>query len=192
VPPDLPAKNVTEFIALARQSPGKMTMGNAGPGSSWNLAASALEEKTGTKFSQVPFQGAAPAVLALMGGHIDAVPVSPAEVTTYVKSGKLKMLAVAADQRAKGFENVPTLKERGIDLSIGVWRGLAAPKNTPPEVLAYLEKVTKQAVDEPVFRKALDDQNLGFSFADAAGFKATIEKDNVYFKALVEKLGIKS
>lgn len=189
---DAPWNTVEEFLAAARKNPGKLGVGNAGPGSIWHLAASALEDKTGTKFSHVPFQGAAPAVLALLGGHIDAVAVSPAEVTTYVQGGKLKMLAVMADQRVKGFEKVPTLKERNIDLSIGTWRGLAAPKNTPPEVIAYLKKVAQEAANEPAFRETLDKQNLGFAFADDATFKAAIAKDNASFKALVEKLGIKA
>lgn len=189
---DAPWNTVEEFLAAARKNPGKLGVGNAGPGSIWHLAASALEDKTGTKFSHVPFQGAAPAVLALLGGHIDAVAVSPAEVTTYVQGGKLKMLGVMADQRVKGFEKVPTLKERNIDLSIGTWRGLAAPKNTPPEVVAYLKKVAHGAANEPAFRETLDKQNLGFAFADDVAFKAAITKDNASFKALVEKLGIKN
>lgn len=189
---DAPWNTVEEFLAAARKEPGKLGVGNAGPGSIWHLAAAALEEKTGTKFSHVPFQGAAPAVLALLGGHIDAVTVSPAEVATYVQAGKLKMLAVMADQRVKNFEKVPTLKERNIDLSIGTWRGLAAPKNTPPEVIAYLKKVAQEAGNEPAFREMLDKQNLGYAFADDVTFKAAIAKDNASFKALVEKLGIKA
>lgn len=189
---EAPWNTVEEFLAAARKEPGKVGVGNAGNGSIWHLAASALEEKTGTKFNHVPFQGAGPAVLALMGGHIDAVAVSPAEVTTFVQSGKLKTLAVMADQRVKGFEKVPTLKERGIDLVIGTWRGLAAPKNTPPQVIAYLKDLALKASSEPAFRETLDKQNLGFVYADDAAFKAKIAKDNEYFKALIAKLGIKN
>ena len=99
--------------------------------------ASALGDKTGIKFNHIPFQGAGPAVLALMGGHVDAVAVSPAEVAQQLQAGKLKMLTVMADQRLKNFDKVPTLKEKGIDLSIGTWRGIAGPKNMPPEVVNY-------------------------------------------------------
>ena len=188
---DAPWNTVEEFLAAARKDPGAIGVGNSGPGSIWHLAAASLEEKTGVKFGHVPFQGAAPAVLALLGGHIQAVAVSPAEVTTYVQGGKLKMLAVMADQRAKGFENVPTLKERNIDLSIGTWRGLAAPKNTPPEVVAYLKKVAQESSNEPAFRDMLDRQNLGFAYADDVGFREAMARDNEVFKALTTKLGIK-
>jgi tripartite-type tricarboxylate transporter receptor subunit TctC len=189
---DAPWNTIEEFLAAAKQRPGKVTVGNAGIGSIWHLAAAALEEKTTVSFNHVPFQGAGPAVLALLGGHIDAVAVSPAEVTTYLQSGKLKMLAVMADQRVKGFEKVPTLKERNIDLVIGTWRGIAAPKNTPPAVVAYLKKVTEQAANEPAFHVMLDQQYLGYSYADDAAFKANMAKDSVYFKSLMTKLDIKN
>ncbi len=189
---DAPWNTVEEFLAAAQKEPGRIGMGNAGPGSIWHLAASALEDKTGTKFNHVPFQGAGPGVLALLGGHIDAVAVSPAEVTTHVQSGKLRTLAVMAEQRVKGFEKVPTLKERGIDLVIGTWRGLAAPKGTRPQVVAYLKDLALKASSEPGFRETLDKQNLGFVYADDAAFKARIAQDNAYFKALISKLGIKA
>jgi tripartite-type tricarboxylate transporter receptor subunit TctC len=189
---DAPWNSIEEFLAAARAKPGTIGVANAGPGSIWHLAASALEDKTGVKFNHVPFQGAGPGVLALLGGHVDAAAVSPAEVSTYVQAGKLKTLVVMADQRVKGFEKVPTLKERGIDLSIGTWRGLAAPKNTPPEVIAYLKKLALNASNEPAFRETLDKQNLGFVYADDVAFKAVIARDNSYFKGLISKLGIKN
>jgi tripartite-type tricarboxylate transporter receptor subunit TctC len=189
---DAPWNTVEEFLAAAKKEPGKLGMGNAGNGSIWHLAAAALEDKTGTKFNHVPFQGAGPGVLALLGGHIDAVAVSPAEVTVHVQSGKLKTLAVMAEQRVKGFDTVPTLKERGIDLVIGTWRGLAAPKGTPQATVAYLKTLAQKASSEPSFRETLDKQNLGFVYADDVAFKARIMKDNEYFKALIAKLGIKN
>ncbi|MCW5322656.1 tripartite tricarboxylate transporter substrate binding protein [Verminephrobacter aporrectodeae subsp. tuberculatae] len=189
---DAPWNTAEEFLAAAKKGNGKISVGNAGNGSIWHLAASALEDRTGVQFNHTPFQGAGPAVLALLGGHIDAVTVSPAEVTTCVQAGKLKTLAVMADQRIKGFEQVPTLKERNIDLSIGTWRGLAAPKNTPPEIVTYLKNLSQQASAEPAFRELLDKQNLGFAYADDVTFKAYMAKDSAYFKTLIAKLKIKN
>ena len=96
----------------SRKKNGEMKMGNSGSGSIWHLAHSAIEAKAGVKYTAVPFGGAAPAVVALLGGHIDAVAVSPAEVAAQVQAGKLRMLAVAADKRLRGFDQVPTLRER--------------------------------------------------------------------------------
>lgn len=189
---DSPWNTYEDFVAATKKANGDLKMGNAGNGSIWHLAAAALEEKAGVKFNHIPFNGAAPAVLALLGGHIDAVAVSPAEVTTHVAGGKLKTLVVMADQRVKGFENVPTLKERGVDLSIGTWRGLGAPKGTPPEVVAVLKNVTAKAMTEPVLKDTMEKQNMGTSWADDAAFRAAMQKDNVYFKQLMAKLNIKA
>jgi tripartite-type tricarboxylate transporter receptor subunit TctC len=188
---DAPWNTVEEFLAAAKKDPEGVRVGNSGNGSIWHLAAAALEDKTGAKFNHIPFQGAAPAVLALLGGHIEAVAVSPAEVTTHVQSGKLKMLMVMADQRVKGFEKVPTAKERGIDLSIGTWRGLGAPRNTPPEVMAKLREITAKTAAEPMMREAMEKQNLGYVYTDGAVFKETLARDNAYYKSLIAKLNIK-
>lgn len=182
---------IEAFLEFAKAHPGEVQVGNSGPGSIWHLAATALEDKAHVKFNHVPFSGAAPALVALMGGHIDAVAVSPAEVSAYVAAGKVKTLAVMAEQRVRGFENVPTLRERGIDLSIGTWRGLAAPKGTPPEVLEALAAASRKAVADPVFVAALRRQNLGIAYADAATFKAMIAADNAVMKALVAKTNLR-
>jgi len=186
-----PWNTIEEFLADAKKKPESMRVGNSGNGSIWHLAAAALEDKTGTKFNHIPFQGAAPAVLALMGGHIEAVAVSPAEVTTYVQAGKLKTLMVMADKRVKGFEQVPTAKEKGIDLSIGTWRGLGAPKNTPPEVMARLRDLAAKTAAEPAMHEVMDKQNLGYVYTDGAAFKETLAKDDAYFKGLITKLNLK-
>lgn len=188
---EAPWNTIEEFLAEAKKKPDSVRVGNSGNGSIWHLAAAALEDKTGAKFNHIPFQGAAPAVLALMGGHIEAVAVSPAEVTTYVQAGKLKTLMVMADKRVKGFEKVPTAKEKGIDLSIGTWRGLGAPKNTPPEVMAKLRDLAAKTAAEPAMHEVMDKQNLGYVYTDGAAFKETLAKDDAYFKGLITKLNLK-
>ena len=189
---DAPWNTIEEFLAASQKSPGGMKMGNSGNGSIWHLAHAALEDKAGVKFTPIPFQGAAPAVVALLGGHIDAVSVSPGEVSAHVAGGKLKILAIMSDQRVKGFEKVPTLKERNIDLSIGAWRGLAAPKGTPPEILAALRAAARKAAEESSFKESLDKLNLGNAYADADGFRAAMQKDSDMFKQLIAKLGLKA
>lgn len=189
---DAPWKTVEEFLATARERKGDLRVGNAGNGSIWHLSAAALEDKTGTRFNHIPFGGGGPAVLALVGGHIDAVTVSPAEVSAQIAAGKLKMLAVMSDKRFKGFEKVPTLKERGIDLSIGNWRGVGAPKGTPPQILNALVAASTKSAQDPGLIEALDKMNLGASFADPTTFRADIANDNIVFGSLIGKLGIKN
>ena len=188
---DSPYNTIEEFLAAARAKPESTQVGNAGIGSIWHLAAAALEDKTGAKFNHIPFNGGNPAVLALLGGHIDAVAVSPAEVMQYVKAGKLKPLAVMADARVPGFENVPTLKERGIDLSIGTWRGIAAPKGTPQPVLDTLGVAFRKAAAEGSLKRFMAEQNLGYVVADQQTFTTLMERDNATFKGLIEKFGMR-
>lgn len=190
---DSPWNTIEDFLAAAKKSKGEIRMGNAGNGSIWNLTASALEDQAQVKFNQVPFQGAAPAVLSLLGGHIDAVAVSPAEVGVHLGTGanKLKMLAVMSEQRLKGFESTPTLKERGIDVALGAWRGLAVAKGTPPEVIDYLKGVAEKTAKDPAFIESLQKLNLGYSYADANAFKTQMVSDSTFFKALIDKIGMK-
>jgi tripartite-type tricarboxylate transporter receptor subunit TctC len=187
---DAPWNTVEEFLQAAKKS-GEFRIGNGGNGSTWHLAAAAIEDKSGVKFNHIPYSGAAPAALALLGGHIEAITVSAAEVSTYVASGKLKTLAVMSEQRIKGFEKVPTLKERGMDVSIGTWRGLAVAKGTPPDVVAVLKTATEKIAKEQVLHDALNRQNMGYAYADGDAFGAVMAKDHAYYKNLIAKLGIK-
>ena len=183
---------VEEFLADARSRPDEVKVGNAGPGSIWHVAAAGVEEKTGVKFSHIPFQGAAPAIVSLLGGHIDAVTVSPAEVAANVRSGKLRMLAVMAEQRVRAFDKVPTMKERNIDLAIAAWRGLAVPKETPSAVVDALRTATRKAANDPAFRESLERLNLGYAYLDAPEFASSISAQNELFRVIVRKLEMKS
>src|SRR2546427_2348843 len=186
---DAPWNTVEEFLAGAKK--GDFRVGNGGNGSTWHLAAAAVEDKTGVKFNHIPFSGAAPAALALLGGHIEAITVSAAEVYAYTSTGKLKTLAVMSEQRIKGFEKVPTLKERNIDISIGTWRGLAVAKGTPPDIVNVLRAATAKIATEQSLRDALDRQNMGYAYADGEAFGAVMAKDHAFYKGLINKLGLK-
>lgn len=189
---DSPYQTIEQFLAAARKQPGEVRVGNAGPGSLGHLSAAALEDKAGIKLSHVPFRGANPAVLDLLGGHIEAVAVTPVEVATYVAAGKIRPLAVMSEERIKaGWENVPTLKERNVDLVINGWRGIAAPKGTPPEVIAVLRAAIAKTMQDPALRQTMAKQNMGEGYLDEPVFKRLIARDNATFKQLITRLGIK-
>jgi tripartite-type tricarboxylate transporter receptor subunit TctC len=183
---------VEEFLADARARPGQIKSGNSGPGSIWHVAAVGLEDRANIKLTHVPFQGAAPAVVSLLGGHIDAVTVSPAEVSEHVKAGRLKMLGIMADRRIGTFDKVPTLKERNVDVAIAAWRGLAVPKDTPASVVESLRTATRRAAEDPAFRESLAKLNLGYAYLDAPEFANSIRSQNDLFKSIVGKLDLKS
>ncbi|OZI49523.1 Bug family tripartite tricarboxylate transporter substrate binding protein [Bordetella genomosp. 4] len=188
---DAPWKTLEEFNAYVKEHPGKVRVGNAGTGSIWHLAAVAYEQKIGGKFSHIPYDGAAPAVTALLGGHIEAVTVSPAEVFTHVSSGSLRTLAVMDDKRARGFDNVPTLKESGIDLSIGTWRALVGPKGLPEDIVTKLRDASRKAVEEPAYIEVLDRLNLGRVYDDGEAFKASLAKEEATYAGLINQLGLR-
>ena len=185
-----PWKTYEELMAYAKANPGKIRIGNSGTGAIWHLAAEAFADKAGVKFSHVPYEGANPAVTALLGNHIEAVTVSPAEVVNQVKAGKIRILAVMADQRSPAFDQVPTLKEKGVDLTIMTWRGIMVPKKTPQNVVDILRDAAKKTTEDPAFKEVLTKMNLTSAYLDAPEFKAFVEKDNEFYKALMTKLGI--
>ncbi len=185
---DAPWNTIEEFVAEAKKRPDQVKLGDSGVGSIWHLAAAAMAEKVGASFIHVPYPGAAPGLLALLGGHVDAMASSPGEAAAHVQGGKLKVLAVMSDNRAPGFEDVPTLKERGIDLSIGTWRGLGVRKGTPEPVAEALAAIARKVAEEPSFREALARSNLGHAFAEAGAFDSAIARDREAFKQLVARL----
>lgn len=188
---DAPWKTLEEFLAAARANPGGMRVGNSGAGSVFQFAAMSVENHTGVQFTHVPFQGAAPSVLALLGGHIDAISVSLAEASQQILAGKLRCLGVMGGQRLKGFESVPTLKERGMDIQVSVWRGLAAPKGTPEAMVGVLRTMARKTAAEESFRLGMEKANLGLVFAEPAAFGAMIQKDSDDFKRLITAMNFK-
>lgn len=185
-----PWKTYEEFMANAKANPGKVRIGHSGTGAIWHLAAEALTDKTGVKFNNVAYDGANPAVTALLGNHVDAVTVSPPEVLSHVRAGTIRLLAVMSDKRQPTFPDVPTLKEKGVDLTVLAWRGIVAPKKTPQNIVDVLSSAVKKTAEDPAFKTSMDKMNMSLIYLDAAEYKKLIEKDNAYFKALMTKLGI--
>ena len=187
---DSPYKTIEELIAAARQEPGKLSMGTAGNGGIYDIAAASFEEKAKVQFNRIPYQGAAPSILSLLSNQLDAVTASPGEVAAHVAAGKLRILAVMADKRLDEFKSVPTLKERNVDLSIGTWRGIMGPKGLPPEVVKMLKTAVAEVSREPELQNTLKKLNLGYVYADDTGFKNVMAKDNQMFKEMIPRLKI--
>ena len=187
---DAPWTTIEAFLADAKARPAQLRVGNSGTGAIWHIAAESLSEKAGVRFMHVPYAGANPAVADLLGGHIEAVTVSPPEVAQHVAAGKLRILAVMSGQRAPKFPQVPTLKERGVDVQISTWRGLVAPKGTPEPVLAVLREAARKAVQEPAYRATMDRLDLNAVFVEGDAFRDVMRRDNEVFKSMIAKLGV--
>lgn len=187
---DAPWKTVDEFLAHARANAGKVTLSTSGNGAIPDIAAAALEDKTGIKFTRVLYQGEAPAIQAILAGQVDATVVAPGAMSSHIKADKLRVLAVTSAQRIAEFPSAPTLKERGVDLAIGTWRGLMVPKGTPPEVVAQWRELTRKVSADPKYQETLKKQNVNLIYEDGEQFAAVMRENDALFKRLVPLLQV--
>ncbi len=185
---DAPWKSLKEFIDYAKKNPDMITVGNSGAGGGVHLVALAFEKAAGVKFNHIPFAGGGPSITAILGGHINAVSVSPPEGIEHVKAGKLKIIALFADKRFEMFPDVPTVKEQGIDFAMGMWRGLVAPKSTPADVIKKLHDAFKQGMDDPVFKKNAKDMAVNLRYLGPEAFGKLMAHDHEFFGKLVKEI----
>jgi putative tricarboxylic transport membrane protein len=188
VRPDAPWKSLKEFLDYAKKNPDMITVGNSGAGGGVHLIALAFEKAAGVKFNHIPFAGGGPSVTALLGGHINAVTVSPPEGIEHVKAGKLKIIALFAEKRFELFPDVPTVKEQGVDFVMGQWRGLAAPKGTPPDVIKKLHDAFKKGMEDPVFIKNAKDMVVNLSYLGPEAFGKLMAQDDEFYGKLVKEI----
>ena len=187
---DAPYSTVRGFMDHARANPGEITIGNSAPGSVWHIAAGLAAEKTGVNVKHVPFNGAQPAVTALVGGHIKAVAVSVAEVRSQVQAGNLKILGVMAAERDKIFPNVPTFKEQGVDVQFATWRGLAFPKGVPAANRAKVADAYKKAFETKEFKEFAANAALTLNYQDGAAFTKFLDQNYKDVAAVMKGLGL--
>jgi len=183
---DAPWKSLKEFLDYAKQNPDMITVGNSGAGGGVHLVALAFEKAAGVKFNHIPFSGGGPSVAALLGGHVNAVSVSPPEGIPQIQAGKLKIIALFAEKRLAMFPDVPTVKEQGINFAMGMWRGLAAPKGTPPDIIKKLHDAFKQGMDDPVLKKNAADMAVNLDYLGPEAFGKLIAGDHDFYEKLVK------
>jgi tripartite-type tricarboxylate transporter receptor subunit TctC len=157
VNPSFPAKTAAEFIAHAKGNPGKINMGSAGIGSAGHLAGELLQMMTGIKLIHVPYRGNAPAVTDLIAGQVQLVFPSSASAMEYVRTGKLRGLAVTGATRLAGLPDLPTLAESIPGYEASSLYGIGAPRGTPAEIVDRLNKEVNAALADPKMKARLAD-----------------------------------
>jgi len=185
---DAPWKSLKEFLDYAKKNPNMITVGNAGAGGGVHLVALAFERAAGVKFNHIPFAGGGPSVTAILGGHVNAVSVSPPEGIEHVKAGKLRIMALFAKKRLELFPDVPTVREQGIDFVMGMWRGLITPKGTPPDAIKKLHDAFKQGMEDPVFIKNARDMAVNLSYLGPEDFGKLMANDHELYGQLVKEV----
>lgn len=187
---DAPWDTFEDFVNYAKEHPGEIQVGNSGTGSIWHIAAASIEKECGVQFTHVPFDGAAPAVAALLGGNIQAVTVSPSEVKNNVDSGDFKVLCVLGESHSSVVPDVPTAQELGIDITIQGWGGFSVPKDTPQAVIDILEKASETAINSDSVKKTLADRGYEHAYLSGSDMDQKASEELAYYSELIPELGI--
>ena len=185
--PKFPANNVAELLEHMKKNPGKVSFASSGSGSSDHLTAALFWQKTGTSGLHVPYKGGAPAITDLIGGHADVSFQNLGAVTTHIKAGKLKLLAVTADKRVPTFPEAPTLAEAGVQgVEVYSFQAVAGPKGLPEDVKAKLHPALIAALNAPDVKARFDE--LGFEVVanSSAEFTSFLTAELARWKTVVE------
>ena len=170
-------KSVADIIADAKKRPGEIKYSSSGVYGATHLPTEMFANAAGIKLRHVPYTGGGPALIALLGGHVDILFTVPIIAFVQLKSGEVTPLAVASEKRHPAFPNVPTLKELGYDVEYYMWCGFFAPKATPPDILKTLREATRKAAASPEFKAAMDKMNTPIDYRDADEFQKFWDKD---------------
>jgi len=186
--PKTPWKSWAELVDDARKRPGQITV-VATIGSTSHIFPALIEKAAGIKFKYVSYEGLAPRMNAILGGHID---LTDANLTQKgkVDAGQLKFLAIAAEKRDPEIPNVPTLKELGMDVAFAVLRGLVVPKGTPAPVRARLDEACAKAANEPEFADAMKKQGTRVAYLNARDYGPFLDKLDRESEAIMTDLGL--
>ncbi|MDA8229394.1 MAG: tripartite tricarboxylate transporter substrate binding protein, partial [Desulfitobacterium hafniense] len=183
-------KTIDEFIAYAKERPGELKVANSGVGSFNHLIAAAFENAAGIKVKHIPMD-AKQSQTALLGGQVDAMVNMAFDIIQQEKAGNIKTLAVVSDKKLAQLPNVPTLKEKGINLDMMMWRGIAVPKNTPDDVVKILEASFMKAGNSQEFKDFATQYGVIVDVKGAADFDKLMAQSDKDIAAIMEKIGIK-
>ena len=191
VNPAFSGSSIAEFSAQAAQRPGKITFASWGVGGSSHVGMEIYMQQAKVQMLHVPFLGAAPAMLAVVAGQVDAMMVPMAAADGFIKGGKLKSLGLAAPSRFVGAPDLKTMAEQGVPVNAGSWLGIMAPTGTPPEILATLNRALNATVESASVREAMLKLNTEPSTMTVPQFKAFVDSEYEHWGKAVREAKIK-
>ncbi len=190
VRPDSPYKSAKEFIEAARSNPKTLSLGLGAVGGASHYLPYMLEKMSGARFNMVSMKSGSEAVLAVMGGHVQATTEQLAEMTELVAGKKLRILAVASQQRLAGMPDVPTLKEQGYDLHIGGGRGFVAPAGIPIEAAAILESTLAKVYRSPAWKEYMKRNSYEEVYMNGSDFGRHLLAEQPRMTQYIHEMGL--
>lgn len=189
---DVPAKTLSELIALAKREPGKLTYGSFGNGTYAHVAMEELKRLAGIEMPHVPYRGGAPVVTDLLSGQLTATIATITNFWQHEKAGKLRILAAATEKRPSLRPDLPVIGETLPGYAIDVFVAVAAPVATPPDILTKVSATIAEIVNDPEYReKYLSSQFLEPVGSTREDFSAVLARDDVRWRSLVERTGVR-
>lgn len=186
--PKTPWHSLKELIADAKKRPGQITVG-ATLGSTSHFFPALIEKAAGVKFKYVSYEGLAPRMNAILGGHVDLTDSNLTQKGK-VEAGQLKFLGIATPKRNPEMKNIPTLKEQGVNVTYDVNRGLMVPKGTPAPIIAKLGSACQAAAKEPAFADAMEKQGTDVRYMDRKEYAGWLKKNDKLNHDLAKDLGL--
>jgi tripartite-type tricarboxylate transporter receptor subunit TctC len=190
--PDVPANSIRELVALDREKPDSLSYGSWGDGSTPQLLYETLNKDAGTKLLGIPYKGVAPVLNALGTGEIQLSVVSAGTAGSFLRAGRVKMLAIAAKSRSPEFPEIPTTAEEGYpDLQAFIWFGLAAPRGTPAAIIDKASSEIRDIALQPAFSERFITPNGWKLIAGTpAEMDATIQDELPIIHHMIENAGV--
>jgi tripartite-type tricarboxylate transporter receptor subunit TctC len=184
-----PWKSVKEFVEDAKKHPGEFSYSSSGVYGTLHMAMEMLSHAAGINLKHVPYAGAAPALTAILGGHVDTLASGPAVVIPHIKAGKLRPLAGWGAKRVAALPDVPTFKEAGYDVEFYIWAGLFAPRGTSEPVMRRVRETVRQAVATPEFKAAMEKLETPIAYRDAPEFQKFWDHDAKMLADAIRRVG---
>lgn len=191
VHPSFPARSFKEFVAYARANPGAVTFAQV-PASSGHLSAETIRQTAGLDTVNIPYKGGSPALTDVLGNQVSAIVTNQDVLLPYVKSGKLRALAVTSAERNPLYPDVPTVAESGYPgFSAVSWTGLSAPKGTPKAVIERLESAMQKAFQEPAARAKLENNGFVVVASKSVDYTRFVNDEERRWTEVIRKGGLK-
>lgn len=188
----MPAKNVKEFVAYAKQNPGKINFASSGNATGGHLAGEMFKAAAGVNLVHVPYKGTSQAIADLLSGQVQAIFDQPVSSIQYVRSGQLRALGVASLKRLGAYPDLPTIDESGVpNIDPVTWTGICAPKNTPASVVARLQHDIAKVLSSPEISRKLIQDGLEPVGSTPEQFREFLVADKMKWGRIIKQANIK-